>query len=212
MSEVIRVLLADNHPLRQVGMRTILAAQKDLKLVGEASDANEVKQRVRELQPNVLLLAQDIPGPPLVETVAYLCQHESEIKVLVLAANENCTPNLLLAGVTGCLLRDEAVEVMTRAIRSVAQGDLWFSRTIVHKLVQWRTDTLDHSGEPSLTNRERQILNLMGRGWDNAQIATKLCLAEQTVRNYISRIYTKLPATSRAEAVVWSREHGLLRE
>jgi len=212
MSEVIRVLLADNHPLRQVGMRTILAAQKDLKLVGEARDGNEVKRRVRELQPNVLLLDQDISSPPLVETLTYLRQHASEMKVLLLVANENCTPNLILAGLAGCLLRDEAVEAVIRAIRIVAQGDLWFSRAIGDKLVQWRADTLAHSGEPSLTNRERQILSLMGRGWDNAQIATELCLAEQTIRNYISRIYTKLPARSRAEAIVWSREHGLLQE
>lgn len=111
---------------------------------------------------------------------------------------------LTAAGVAGCVLKDEATETVVRAIRAVVAGDTWFSRPVVEKLAQWETEA------SLLTEREQQILALMTQGWDNIGIATKLNLAEQTVRNYVSRIYIKLGAESGVEAVVWAMERGLV--
>lgn len=112
---------------------------------------------------------------------------------------------LTAGGAVGYVLKDETEETVVRVIRSVVEGDAWLSRPVVEKLARLGVE------DPGLISREWQVLDLMARGWDNARIATELRLAEQTIRNHASNIYTKLNANSRAEAVVWAREWGLGR-
>jgi len=140
--------------------------------------------------------------------VAYLREHCPEVNVLVLTAYDDdaYVRSVMAAGVAGYVLKDEMPETVVRAIRAVVRGDTWFSRPIVEKMVQMEDGRAE---EPSLTERERQILEMMAQGWDNAHIAAELCLAEQTVRNYVSGIYKTLKMRSRAEAIVWARERGL---
>jgi DNA-binding NarL/FixJ family response regulator len=137
--------------------------------------------------------------------VAYLRQHCPAVKVLVLTAYDDdaYVHGLTAAGVAGYVLKDEMPETVVRAIRAVEDGDTWLSRPVVEKLARLEME------ETFLTEREGQVLRLMARGWDNVQIAAELGLAEQTVRNYVSRIYTRLEMKSRAEVIVWARERGM---
>jgi NarL family two-component system response regulator LiaR len=203
--ERIRVLLADDHPLVQAGIRSVLTAEEDIALVGEAVDGDQVLRLCQELEPDILLLDLNMPGPAPFETVAYLRQHCPAVKVLVLTAYDDdaYVHGLTAAGVAGYVLKDEMPETVVRAIRAVEDGDTWLSRPVVEKLARLEME------ETFLTEREGQVLRLMARGWDNVQIAAELGLAEQTVRNYVSRIYTRLEMKSRAEVIVWARERGM---
>ncbi len=211
MDNKIRVLLADDHPLVRAGIRATLAAEEDLVLVGEAADGNAVRQLCHTCEPDVLLLDLNMPGPPGVQTVVYLREHLPQIKVLVLTAYDEdaYVRRLVGAGAVGYILKDEAPEVVVRAIRAVMRGDAWFSQAVAEKLLQPPGQALPVGGV-ELTAREREMLCMIAQGRDNARLGEALGLAEQTVRNYVSRLYSKLGVQSRAEAIVWARERGLI--
>lgn len=211
MNEIIRVLLADDHPLVRSGIRTMLHAEHDMTLVAEAMTSDEAQRLAVEINPDVLLLDLNMPGTPTIETVNYLGTHQPQIKVLILTAfnDDAYVRGFVASGVAGYVLKDEAAEAVVRAIRAVVHGGTWFSRSIMDKLVHGSADTQLMNEVPTLTNRERETLDLVARGWDNTRIATELNLAEQTIRNYVSRIYFALGFKTRTEAVIWARERGL---
>ncbi len=210
MSNVIRAVLADDHPLVRAGLRTVLAGVAGIELVGEAVDGQAARRMVQELQPDVLLLDLSMPGPPAVETVAWLAERCPQVKVLILTAYDDdaYVRGMVAAGVAGYVLKDEAPEAVVRAIRTVVGGDAWFSRRVVDKLGRLEVNKDVHLTKISLSERDAPVLRLIAQGWDNARIAVELCVAEPTVRNYVSRIYTALGVRSRAEAIVWARENG----
>jgi DNA-binding NarL/FixJ family response regulator len=159
----------------------------------------------------VLLLDLSMPGPPPAETVAYLHEHCPQAKVVALTAYDDDVyiRGLIDAGAMGYVLKDEAAAAVVRAIRAVHQGDTWFSRPVIEKLAQLETAKAARNESLGLSERERRILRLIALGQDNASIAAELSLAEQTVRNYVSHLYAKLDVSSRTEAALWARRHGL---
>lgn len=211
MENKIRVLLADDHPFIRAGIRATLALEEDVVLIGEAADGNELRQLCHTSEPDVVLLDLNMPGPPGVQTVLYLREHLPQIKVVVLTAYDEdaYVRRLVGAGAVGYILKDEAPEVVVRAIRAVMRGDTWFSPAVAEKLLQPPGEALEVGGL-DLTGREREMLCMIAQGWENARIAEALGLAEQTVRNYISRLYAKLGVQSRPEAIVWARERGII--
>lgn len=138
---------------------------------------------------------------------SHLREHRPATRVLVLTAHDDdaYVRGLLAAGVAGYMLKDEASETLFHAIRGVVRGGTWFSQAIAAKLARAIVDGVD--GRPVFTDREEVLLRELEQGWDNAQIAAALHLSEQTVRNYLSRLYAKLAVRSRAEAIVWLRDH-----
>lgn len=211
-SEPIRVLLADDHPVVRSGIRAALELDGDIDVIGEAGDGIAAKKLCQELRPDILLLDLNMPGPTVTETIEAVRSVAPDTRIVMLSAHDDDTyiRAVMRAGVAGYLLKDEAVDTVVKAVRAVRQGAAWFSEAIAQRFVQWQFGQVPEIEEANLTKREHDLLHLIGRGWDNARIASDLGLAEQTVRNYTSTLYDKIKVQSRAEAVVWAREHGFV--
>lgn len=209
VAEPIRVVIADDHPLMRSGIRTTLADEADIVVVAEASDGCEMELLCREHLPDVLIMDISMPGPPFVERVESVKSLRSDIKVLVLTAFDDSVyiQALFKAGIEGYALKDEVAESLPMAVRLVARGGSYFSRRVLAKLNEF-----DMQGDAlaTLTPREREVLRLIARGLDNLSISSKLGLADQTVRNHVSRLYSKVGLDSRVELAIWALKHGLI--
>lgn len=209
MPDPIRVVLADDHPLILSGIRLTLAQCPDIEVLAAVGDAQQALEVCQSLRPDVLVLDLSMPGPPSTEVVRLLGQSCPELRILVLTAHDDeaHVRQMMRAGVTGYLVKDEAPESVGPAVRAVAQGTLWISRVVAAKVMRQLGAREEQSD--GLTRRERQVLFRLSQGLDNAAIASELNLSEQTVRNYVSEVYARLDVRSRAEAVVWARERNL---
>lgn len=206
MTEQIRIVLADDHPLIRSGLRARLEAEPDFVVVGEAADGNEVQHVCRDREFDVLVLDLHMPGPPATATVRLVREYHPGVRVLVLTAYDDdaYVRGMLAAGVAGYVLKDEAPDALVQAVRLVARGGTSFSQSVVGVLTH-STRTAE-AASPTLSEREQELLDLLTRGWDNARLAQELRLGEQTVRNYLSRLYSKLGVRTRSEAIVWARD------
>ncbi|MCC5670426.1 response regulator transcription factor [Nostoc sp. CHAB 5784] len=207
MKKTIQVLLAEKNPLMRGSIRNTLTLKKDLKLVGEATNGYKAQRLSVELRPDVLLFDPNMSSSTLSKIITDLHEQCPEEKVLILTTHDINMHNLVPSGVAGCIFKEEEPMSLVSAIRNVMQGNVWLSQTVLQRLVQWKTDPVQ-TQEPTLTTQEKQILSMIALGWNNICIAAELCLAKQTVRNYISRIYSKLTVSSRSEAIVWAIKHG----
>ncbi len=209
MNEPIRVFIADNHPLIRTGIRAIIESAADLIVVGECADGSEAIQHCATICPDVLVVDLHMPGLSPDDTIAQLRTACADTKILVLSAmvDDAYARSVAQAGVSGYILKDEATESVIYAIRAVAHGGTWFSRTVIEQLIQ--PACVEHvAATADLTPQEVYLLELLAHGWSNSQIAAESGLAEQTVRNYTSRLYRKLGLASRSEAIVWAKDHG----
>lgn len=214
MAEAIRVVLADDHPVVRSGIRAALEAEGDIKVIGEANDGHEVQEIIVSLAPDILLLDLNMPGPKATDTITFVRENSPQTKVVMLTAHDEDAyiRAVMRAGVSGYLLKEEAVDTVVKAVRAVRKGAAWYSQEIAERFVQWQFNREPEIDDTHLTAREKELLTLVAKGWDNARIAEELGLAEQTVRNYTSTIYEKLEVHSRAEAIVWARERGFADE
>jgi DNA-binding NarL/FixJ family response regulator len=213
MNNSIRIILADDHPLVRTGIGATIKAEPDMQLVGEAADGHETRRVCGEVEADILLLDLSMPGPPVIETVSYLRENCPDLKIVVLTAYDDdaYVHTLLSSGVEGYILKEEAPTAIVQAIRAIYGGAAWFSGGILEKLVQGQSKRGGTDILTSLTDRDRDLLEAISQGWDNNRIARELHLAEQTVRNYTSRLYDRIGVTTRAEAIVWARNRGFGR-
>lgn len=210
MTKQIRIILADDHPLIRSGIRMALQEEEGVLVVAEAVNGVDVRQMCQVYEPDILLLDLNMPGSTATQTVTYLKQHQPQLKILVLTAydDEAYIRGMTMLGVDGYMLKDEAPDTVVRAVHAIMSGGSWFSRSVLEKLILLQPGS--QSNTEKLTEREQELLVLLARGLDNQTIASKLSLAEQTVRNYLSQLYSKLRITSRNEAIVWAIKHGFI--
>ncbi len=206
MGTSIRVLLADDHPIVQTGIGDVCGYGGDVALVGVAQDSRQTQTMLLQLQPDVLLLDLNMPGDDACETIYFTHRHCPHTHILIFSAY--CEPaqiqELVSCGINGYVLKTEAPDALLAAIRTAAQGGHWFSESVFVVLGFQREIT---PANQLLTSRESEILDLIGQGYDNQQIAEELHMAKQTVANHVSRIYEKLGFQSRAEAILWQVEN-----
>jgi DNA-binding NarL/FixJ family response regulator len=211
MNPIIRVILADDHPLIRTGMRLVLAEEPDIQIVGEASSGAETIQIVSQTAADILLLDLSMPGMSAMEVVQAVQAIAPKMKIIVVSAydDEAIVQAVIHAGVVGYVLKDEAEALLGDGIRTVYRGATWFSSGVMHTLTLSAAFFVTQSRANELTLREQEILRAIALGASNQQIALRLNLAEQTIRNYITRIYEKLGVSSRAEAIIWAFKNGL---
>ena len=208
----IRVLTADDDPFFRDGVRTLLSAQPETEVVAEARTGREAVVLATQLQPDVVLMDINMPEGNGIEATRQIVQTSPHIRVLVLTMYEDDDSVFaaLRAGACGYLLKGADQDDLLRAIRAVTRGEAIFGPGIAKRVLQFFAAPMARPGAfPELTEREREVLDLIARGLNNAAIAQRLVLSHKTVRNHISNIFTKLQVADRAQAIIRARAGGL---
>jgi DNA-binding NarL/FixJ family response regulator len=213
--ETLRILIAEDHPLFRKGMISLLASVPEFEVVGEAATGEEAVVRAAQLQPDVVLMDLQMPEVNGIEATRRILQESPSVRILVvtLFEDDESVFMTLKAGARGYVLKDADEEEMLHAIRAVGRGEAIFSPTIATRVLAYFAasspgDTPPQAF-PTLTDREREILNLIAQGHTNPSIARQLSLSTKTVGNYVSNIFTKLQVADRAQAIIRAREAGL---
>jgi DNA-binding NarL/FixJ family response regulator len=214
MEDPVRVLIADDHPLFRKGMSTLLASMQNVQVVGEAATGEEAMTLAGTLQPDVVLMDLQMPGGSGISATRQITQTSPQIRVLMvtLFEDEDSVFAALRAGARGYLLKDAEEEEMVRAITAVGHDEAIFSPAIATRVIAFFAAPRPAASQqifPQLTEREREILQLIAQGHSNADIANQLVLSVKTVSNYVSNIYGKLQVADRAEAIIRARDAGL---
>jgi DNA-binding NarL/FixJ family response regulator len=214
MVEPMRILLAEDHPLFRKGMISLLSSVPDFEVVGEATTGEEAIARAAVLQPDVVLMDLQMPGGNGITATREILNTSPHIRVLVvtLFEDDDSVFMALRAGARGYVLKDADEEEMVRAIHAVGRGEAIFSPAVAERVLAYFSapkPAAPPQAFPTLTDREREILNLIAQGHPNPAIAKQLHLSPKTVGNYVSNIFTKLQVADRVQAVIRAREAGL---
>ncbi len=202
-SDLITILIADDHPIARAGIRAILEAAPDMHVIGEAEDGDTAQKLVTELQPQVLILDLKMPGLSSAKLEKWVRSNFPNIITLVLTAHDRDAylSQMLDAGVSGYMNKDTHGEQLIAAIRHAASGEMLFSSEQIRRARQWRQQ--EGLKWQRLTPRERQILECLANGLDNAGISSHLSISQKTVAFHITNILKKLQVVSRHEAATW---------
>ena len=213
MSDSIRVLIADDHPIFRDGLRASLGALEEIEIIGEATSGDEAVAMAERLRPDVVLMDVQMPGSGGIDATAAITTKDEAIRVLMLsmAEDEHAVFAAVRAGASGYLLKGADKDTIARVVRSVAAGEVVFGAKLAEKIGAFFRSgaTRSRSAFPSLTDREHEILQLIAQGASNPQIARRLAISDKTVRNHVSNILAKLHAADRSEAASRAREAGL---
>jgi len=214
VERVLRVLVADDHPVFRYGMRALLASEGDTELVGEATDGEEAINLALELGPDVVLMDLNMPKVNGIDATRKILEARPETGVLVLTMfeDDDSVFAALRAGARGYLLKGADGGDTLRAIRAVARGEAILGPSVARRLTGFFAGQQPASAFPELTGREREVLDLIARGYTNDAIAKRLYLIPKTTRNYVSAVFQKLGVADRASAIVRAREAGLGRD
>jgi DNA-binding NarL/FixJ family response regulator len=214
---MIRVILADDQALVRGGFRMILAAQPDIEVVAEVQDGAQAVAQARALRPDVVLMDVRMPVMDGLEATRRILSDSSATTRVVVVTTfdlDEYVFQALRAGASGFLLKDTRPEILADAIRTVAGGEALLAPAVMHRLIeQYATREATHRQAAvldTLTEREVDVLRLIGRGRSNGEIATELFVAETTIKTHITRIFGKLDLRDRAQAVVVAYETGLV--
>jgi DNA-binding NarL/FixJ family response regulator len=211
-----RVLLADDQELVRAGFRMILETQADIEVVGDAGDGVEAIAATRRLQPDVVLMDIRMPNLDGLQATKQLMAAGSASRVVILTTFDldEYVYQALSAGASGFLLKNAPPEQLIGAVRVVAAGDALLAPSITRRVIQQFARLPPPGGTDALaglTERERQVLQLVARGLSNAEIAAELFVSDATVKSHVAHLLAKLRLRDRVQAVVLAYESGLVR-
>jgi DNA-binding NarL/FixJ family response regulator len=215
---MIRLVLCDDQALVRSGLRMILEAQADIEVLGEAETGDEAISLVRATKPDLVLMDIRMPGLDGIEATRRITADpgmNARILILTTFNEDEYLYDALRSGAAGFLLKSCPPDELLHAVRRTAAGDTLLAAEITRRLVDdyvARGAPTSHEAElERLTDREREVLTLIGRGCTNGEIATQLFLGEATVKTHVNRIFAKLGVRDRTQAVIVAYESGLVR-
>mgnify|MGYP005835367323 FL=1 len=221
-SGAIRIVIADDHPIFRDGLRKLLALEEEFVVVGEAKDGNEVLDVVRQTEPDILLLDLRMPALDGLSVLQSLKTVSARCKVIILTASEdkNEFVQAMKLGCSGIVLKQTATELLYKSIRKVHQGEIWLdSHTTAAVMRQFAsparltpTDRKSRNERSPLSQREREIVALVAQGFKNKEIAEKIFISEQTVKNHLHNIFDKLGVSDRLELALYAIHKGFHAE
>jgi DNA-binding NarL/FixJ family response regulator len=210
----MRVLLVEDHPMFRDGLARMLETVEDVEIVGEAGTGEEAVQLAEQLKPTIILMDLNLPKMSGIEATKQIIQKQPTIGILVLTMydDDSSVFAAMRAGARGYLLKEANRNEIIRAIHAVGDGEAIFSPSIARRMMYYfeaKSKQAQVDVFPQLTEREREVLDHIARGENNAEIARVLGLNQKTVRNHVSNILSKLHASDRAHAIIMAREAGL---
>ncbi len=215
MSEIIRILVVDDHTVVRKGLIAMLETEPGMQIVGEASNGVEAVEQARKLIPDVVLMDLVMPVMDGIEATRKIKQEMPSVNILVLTSfstNDKVIPSLN-AGAIGYLLKDSTPADLVRAIHQVSQGEGALPTAVTRQILaqlQMPAASPDQSVEEELTERETEVLKLMAHGYSNAEIARLMVVSNATVYTHVSRILAKLNVSSRTQAALYALKKKLV--
>lgn len=212
MSELIRVMVVDDHPVVRRGIKSLLGEEEDIQVAGEAVNGRDAIEKVESLKPDVILMDLVMPEMTGIEAIEKITASHPDARILVMtsfAADDKVFPSIK-AGALGYLLKDSDPEDLIRMIRQVYRGELSIHPTIARKVIQELNRPVKEPLTPSpITEREVEILQLLAQGMENKEIAARLVVQDATVRTHVSNILRKLQLANRVQATLYALRTGL---
>lgn len=205
----MKILLVDDHEMVRLGLKSYLDLQEDVEVVAESSNGREGVELALELRPDVIIMDIVMPEMNGIEATMAILETWPEAKILILTSyldNEKIYP-VLDAGAKGYMLKTSSADEILHAIRKVARGEIAIE-TEVSKKVQYHRNHIELHDD--LTARERDILGLLAKGYENQRIADELYISLKTVKTHVSNILSKLEVSDRTQAVVYAFQHHLV--
>jgi DNA-binding NarL/FixJ family response regulator len=218
---MVRIVIADDHPIVRDGLKKLLLLEDDFEIVGEAGDGREVLSKVQEVDPDVLLLDLRMPNLDGLAALQALQQTNKRTRVIVLTASEdkNEFVQAMKLGCSGIVLKQTAPELIVKSIRKVNSGEIWLDSHTTAAVMRQFSTNLDGSSSQGgngkgrerspLSTREREIVALVAQGYKNKEMAEKMFISEQTVKNHLHNIFDKLGVSDRLELALYAIHKGL---
>ncbi len=212
--EAISLYIADDHQLFRDGLRALFHSVEDIEIVGEASDGETAIQQIADRQPDVVLMDIQMPGVNGIEATRMISSTSPHIGIIILTMfdDDDSVFAAMRAGARGYILKGADQHEMMRAIRAASEGEALFGPKIANRLMEFFAGLSPVAAPgifPELTEREHEVLELIARGHNNQEIAERLVIANKTVRNHVSNIFSKLQVADRAQAIIRAREAGM---
>jgi DNA-binding NarL/FixJ family response regulator len=209
--EPMRVLLADDHPVFLGGLRALLDSAPGIEVVGEVGTGDEAVAAATDRQPDVVVMDIQMPGVNGIDATREIVARSPHVGVLILTMfeDDDSVFAAMRAGARGYLLKGSAPDDIVRAIESVGRGEAVFGPAVARRLIDFFAASPAAYPFPELTEREREVLDLLAQGRSNIDIARRFVISAKTVRNHVSNIFTKLHVADRAQAIVRARDAGL---
>ncbi|MBI5083044.1 MAG: response regulator transcription factor [Acidobacteria bacterium] len=216
----IKVMIADDHPIVREGLRKLLNLEDDIDVVGDAADGRELIEKVGDLQPDVILLDLRMPNLDGLGALQTLAHTNSKAKVIILTASEdkNEFVQAMKLGCSGIVLKQTSADLIVKSIRKVYNGEIWLDSNTTAAVMRQFAAPGELGGPSSssrarerspLSTREREIVALVAQGYKNKEMAEKMFISEQTVKNHLHNIFDKLGVSDRLELALYAIHKGL---